>query len=294
MFGFRDWTEISKPRDLAKIFESQEYTKWRGFREIDDARFVTLVMPRVIARLPYGAATVPVEGFAYEQTPREAGDAQRPMHEAMANAAISARLPYPMATSCFAHSLKVIRGLGAEYFPTDPGWHGAVLEVAFTEAQERTLAGTESAVADLSNRNRTDRPMFTAPFGTNRHGRVDCNLVHFPGGGSTARRVRGTQTESISGWLGRGASDGAAPAEHRFRSPRQGRLNLDLATGNARQYGAVEGYDTTSSRLNEPETVAASADIEAFLGKVVLLQLKRRGIGNRSTETYKQRPCEDR
>jgi type VI secretion system protein ImpC len=79
MFGFRDWTELSKPRDLAKIFESQEYTKWRSFRETEDARFVSLVMPRVIARLPYGAATVPVEEFAYEETPREDGDAQRPM-----------------------------------------------------------------------------------------------------------------------------------------------------------------------------------------------------------------------
>ena len=33
MFGFEDWTELSKPRDVAKIFESQEYTKWRSFRE---------------------------------------------------------------------------------------------------------------------------------------------------------------------------------------------------------------------------------------------------------------------
>ncbi len=57
MFGFDDYRELSKPRDLAKIFETAEYTKWRGFRDTEDARFVTLVMPRAIARLPYGAAT---------------------------------------------------------------------------------------------------------------------------------------------------------------------------------------------------------------------------------------------
>ncbi|WP_426370179.1 type VI secretion system contractile sheath large subunit [Pseudocolwellia sp. HL-MZ7] len=67
LFGFDDWTELSKPRDLEKVFESLEYTKWRSFRESDDSRFVTLTMPRVLARLPYGEATSPVEEFCYEE-----------------------------------------------------------------------------------------------------------------------------------------------------------------------------------------------------------------------------------
>ena len=77
MFGFDDWTELSKPRDLAKIFESQEYAKWRGFRETEDSRFVSLVMPRVIARLPYGASTKPIDEFDYEETPADAAGAAR-------------------------------------------------------------------------------------------------------------------------------------------------------------------------------------------------------------------------
>src|ERR1700754_1379845 len=36
MFGFDNWPELSKPRDLAKIFETAEYTKWRSFRETED------------------------------------------------------------------------------------------------------------------------------------------------------------------------------------------------------------------------------------------------------------------
>ena len=55
---------MSKPRDLAKIFDTVEFAKWRGFRDSEDSRFVTLAMPRVIARLPYGAATKPIEEFA--------------------------------------------------------------------------------------------------------------------------------------------------------------------------------------------------------------------------------------
>jgi type VI secretion system protein ImpC len=42
LFGFNSWTELSKPRDLAKIFESTEYTKWRSFRDTEDSRFVSL------------------------------------------------------------------------------------------------------------------------------------------------------------------------------------------------------------------------------------------------------------
>lgn len=69
MFGFEDYTELSKPRDLEKIFDSAEYIQWRSFRESDDARFVTLTMPRVLARLPYGQSTKPIEAFNYEEVP---------------------------------------------------------------------------------------------------------------------------------------------------------------------------------------------------------------------------------
>jgi type VI secretion system protein ImpC len=67
LFGFDNWTEMSKPRDLEKIFDTAEYTMWRSFRDSDDSRFVSLVMPRVLSRLPYGKNTKPVEEFGYEE-----------------------------------------------------------------------------------------------------------------------------------------------------------------------------------------------------------------------------------
>ncbi len=67
LFGMESWQELSKPRDLEKIFESKEYVKWRSFRDTEDARFVTLAMPRTLARLPYGKNTSPVEEFDYEE-----------------------------------------------------------------------------------------------------------------------------------------------------------------------------------------------------------------------------------
>lgn len=69
MFGFEDFTELSNPRDIEKIFESAEYIKWRSFRDSEDSRFVTMVMPSVLARLPYGEASKPVEEFRYEEFP---------------------------------------------------------------------------------------------------------------------------------------------------------------------------------------------------------------------------------
>lgn len=71
LFGFEEWTELSKPRDLEKIFDTVEYTKWRSYRDSEDSRFVTLTMPRVLSRLPYGSNTTPVEEFNYEEAPTD-------------------------------------------------------------------------------------------------------------------------------------------------------------------------------------------------------------------------------
>ncbi|GAB1584256.1 type VI secretion system contractile sheath large subunit [Phyllobacterium phragmitis] len=68
MFGFEDFRELAKPRDLEKIFESAEYAKWRSLRESDDSRFVTLALPRVLARMPYGPTTNVIDDFNYDET----------------------------------------------------------------------------------------------------------------------------------------------------------------------------------------------------------------------------------
>lgn len=67
-FGFNDWTELAKPRDLKKIFDSTEYAAWKSFRESEDSRFITLTLPRVLARLPYGKLTNPVQELNIEET----------------------------------------------------------------------------------------------------------------------------------------------------------------------------------------------------------------------------------
>ncbi|MDP4025122.1 type VI secretion system contractile sheath large subunit [Methylobacterium sp. NEAU 140] len=69
MFGLESFNELSKPRDLEKIFASPEYIKWRSFRDSEDSRFVSLVMPRVLARTPYGSTGRTIEEFNFEEAP---------------------------------------------------------------------------------------------------------------------------------------------------------------------------------------------------------------------------------
>jgi type VI secretion system protein ImpC len=65
MFFLDSFTELSAPRDLAKIFESSDFADWRAFRASEDSRYTALVLPRVLQRLPYGPNTVPVEGISF-------------------------------------------------------------------------------------------------------------------------------------------------------------------------------------------------------------------------------------
>jgi len=67
LMGMDSWNELMNPRDLSKLFDTPEYAAWRSLRDSDDARYVGLCMPRVLARLPYGAKTEPVEEFAFEE-----------------------------------------------------------------------------------------------------------------------------------------------------------------------------------------------------------------------------------
>jgi type VI secretion system protein ImpC len=65
LFDMNSFTELAVPRDLAKVFESMELIKWRSFRASEDSRYVSLVLPHVLLRLPYGPETLPVEGMNY-------------------------------------------------------------------------------------------------------------------------------------------------------------------------------------------------------------------------------------
>ncbi|HEU4581523.1 MAG TPA: type VI secretion system contractile sheath large subunit [Polyangiaceae bacterium] len=53
MFGIKTFEALAKPRDLAQIFESPELNEWHALRSSEDSRYITLVLPRVLLRLPH-------------------------------------------------------------------------------------------------------------------------------------------------------------------------------------------------------------------------------------------------
>ena len=67
VFRMDSWQELPNPQDLQQIVSSPSYASWQSLRESEDSRYIGLTMPRVLARLPYGADTVPVKGFSFEE-----------------------------------------------------------------------------------------------------------------------------------------------------------------------------------------------------------------------------------
>ncbi len=67
-FNLDSFTDLGAPRDLAKVFDTTEYAKWKSFRASDDSRYVALTLPHILMREPYGKTTRPVEDFDYEES----------------------------------------------------------------------------------------------------------------------------------------------------------------------------------------------------------------------------------
>lgn len=146
LFGLETFADLGKPRDLARIFDTVEYAKWKTFRESDDARYVGLVLPHVLARLPYGAETQPVEAFNFE----EDVDGTHHGKYLWANAAYAyaSRLTDAFAEFGWLAAIRgvegggLVEGLPCHTFSTDDGEIAlkCPTELAITDRNEKLLA----------------------------------------------------------------------------------------------------------------------------------------------------------
>jgi type VI secretion system protein ImpC len=66
-FGKSSVDEIAKINDLNNYMEKAEYTRWKSFRATEDSRYIGLLTPRFLLRLPYGQDSSPVRTFNYEE-----------------------------------------------------------------------------------------------------------------------------------------------------------------------------------------------------------------------------------
>ena len=153
LLGMDSFSELSKPRDLEKIFLDETYTKWRSFRDSDDARFVVLTMPRSLSRLPYGKNTKVVEEFDFEEVELdEKGDAKPVPHDhySWMNTAyvMGARLTDAFAKFGWCTAIRgaenggKVEGLPAHVFTADDGDKSlkCPTEIAITDRREAELS----------------------------------------------------------------------------------------------------------------------------------------------------------
>jgi type VI secretion system protein ImpC len=164
LMGMDSWTELMNPRDLSKLFDTPEYAAWKGLRDQDDSIYVGLCMPRVLARVPYGAKSEPVEEFAFEEdTDGHMGEKYGWMNAAYAMAVNVNRAfkEYGWCTRIRGvQSGGEVINLPTHTFPTDDG--GVDLkcptEIAITDRREHELA--RSGLIPIIHRKNTDKAAF--------------------------------------------------------------------------------------------------------------------------------------
>src|SRR4051812_17081991 len=125
MMNLESFTQLDAPRDMAKVFDTTEYAKWKSFRASDDARYVALTLPRILMREPYGSATVPVEAFNFEE--RVDGSDHSKYLWGNAAWALASRVTQAFATYGWTATIRgvesggLVEGLPVHNFKTDSG-----------------------------------------------------------------------------------------------------------------------------------------------------------------------------
>ncbi|CAN2534910.1 MAG TPA: type VI secretion system contractile sheath large subunit [Methylosinus sp.] len=158
------WNELSNPRDIGKVFDTPEYAAWKSLRDSEDAKYLGLTLPRVLARLPYGAASEPVEEFGFEEdTDGHKGEKYAWMNSAYAMAANITRAFKDHGWCSRIRGVESggeVEDLPTHTFPTDDG--GVDLkcptEIAISDRREAELA--KAGLMPLIHRKNTDRAVF--------------------------------------------------------------------------------------------------------------------------------------
>ncbi len=146
MLNMDSFSTIDAPRDMAKIFDSAEYAKWKSFRQSEDSRYVGLCLPHILMRLPYGKNGASIEGFNYE----EGVDGSDHNKYLWGNAAwsLGARLTAAFANYGWCAAIRgvegggLVEGLPTHTFTTDSGDVAlkCPTESPITDRREKELA----------------------------------------------------------------------------------------------------------------------------------------------------------
>jgi type VI secretion system protein ImpC len=173
LFQMESWQELANPRDLTKIFQTPEYAAWRSFRQSEDSKYIGLAMPRFLARLPYGANTMPAEGMTYEE--ESLGGKHEQYVWANAAYAMAANITRSFKQYGWCTSIRGVESGGAvanlpsHTFATDDGGVDmkCPTEIAISDRREAELA--KNGLMALVHRKNSDFAAF-----------VSANSIHQP------------------------------------------------------------------------------------------------------------------
>lgn len=172
LFDMQSFTELAVPRDLSKIFESLELIKWRSFRESEDSRYVSLVLPNFLLRLPYGPDTKPVEGIGYVEDVNGSDHSKYLWGNAAWLMAIRITNAFAKYGWCAAirgaEGGGAVEGLPAHTFNTPSGDLSlkCPTEVAITDRREKEL--NDLGFISLCHKKNTDMAVFFGGQTTNK------------------------------------------------------------------------------------------------------------------------------
>lgn len=218
LLNMSSFTNLDQPRDIGKIFDSTEYAKWKGFRESDDSRYVCLTCPRVLARLPYGKETKPVEGFNYN----EGVDGADHSKYLWGNAAyaLAARMTRAFADYGWCVSIRgvegggLVDGLPSHTFLTDKGDVAlkCPTELAIDDRREKELA--DQGLVPLLHSKGTDKAAFFSVQSCNKpklydsdsataNARISAQLPYMMATCRFAHYLKAMMRDKIGGFMSR-------------------------------------------------------------------------------------------
>jgi type VI secretion system ImpC/EvpB family protein len=147
LFGVDEFAELSGVAEPARGFVAAEYARWRSIGVREDVRFMSVVLPRVLARRLWSEAPEDHRGFWYRETVGET--AERVWANAgyvVASCVMRAFDAFNWPADMRGYDIDregggVVTDLPDDRMSTDPrdGFSRSAVEIVLTDRQERSL-----------------------------------------------------------------------------------------------------------------------------------------------------------
>ena len=269
LFNLDSYQQLDAPRDLAKVFDTTEYAKWKSFRQSDDSRYVGLCLPRTLGRLPYGKNTKPVEEFSYEENV----DGSDHSKYLWMNAAFAMGAKLTQSYSLYGWCAAIrgveggglVQGLPVHNFYTDEGDISmkCPTEVPITDRREKELAdlgfaplvhckGTDNAA--FFSVQSAQKPKIYDKDAANANARLSAQLPYILACSRFAHYLKAMMRDKIGSFMSRAdceawlnqwiqnyvtPDDRASPSTKAARPLREARIDVVEVPGKPGAYRAV-------------------------------------------------------